>query len=235
LPVAISERGIRKQNEDAALSLEAGGYVVLAVADGLGGHARGEIASRIAIENLRSMAGRGIEKPEEFLTRAYERINSDIKAVAEEINAKGMATTLTAAVVERHGRCTIANLGDSRAYVISGGGIVLKTRDHSYVQELVERGVISEEEAFLHAMKNILTRALGLEGDATPDLYTAELEAGDVLLLSTDGLHDYVRDEEVLEMVRRHEDEEELAEALMKKALKVSEDNVSIALMRWRR
>jgi len=233
--VAITEKGRRAKNEDAVLCLELPGFTLLAVADGLGGHARGEIASRIAVENLKGMAGEGVAQPEEFFIRAYRKINSEIKAVAGEIGAEGMATTLTSALVDSQGNCTLANLGDSRGYVVSRGKVVVKTRDHSLVQELVERGEITEEEAYSHPMKHLLTRALGLEERAAPDLYRARLEAGDVLLLSTDGLHDYLREEEVVETVRSHTGEQEIAEALMRKALNLSEDNVSVAVLRWQR
>jgi protein phosphatase len=232
--MAISEKGRRERNEDAALSMELGGLVLLAVADGLGGHARGDVASRIAIENLRGLAEEGIRGPEEFFRQAYEKINSDIRAVAGEIGAENMATTLTAALVDRRGNCTIANLGDSRAYVIANDRVKLKTKDHSYVQELIDDGAISEGEVFSHPMKNILTRALGLEDEATPDFYSTRLEEGDVLLLSTDGLHDYVGEGEIAEVVSSRGSEEEIARALIEDALKASLDNVSIALLRWR-
>ena len=235
MAVAITEKGRRAKNEDAVLCMELPGVTLLAVADGLGGHARGEIASRIAVENLRGMAGEGVAQPEEFFIRAYRKINSEIKAVAGEIGAEGMATTLTSALVDSQGNCTLANLGDSRGYVVSRGRVVLKTKDHSLVQVLVERGEITEEEAYSHPMKHLLTRALGIEERADPDLYHARLQAGDVLLLSTDGLHDYLREEEVVETVRSHRGEQEIAEALMRKALKLSEDNISVAVLRWQR
>ena len=234
MAVAITERGRRAKNEDAVLCMELPGFTLLAVADGLGGHARGEVASRIAIENLRHMAEEGVAEAEEFFKKVFEKTNRDIKDVAQDIRAEGMATTLTAAVVDGFGRCTIANLGDSRAYIIARGRIKLKTKDHSYVQELVDKGAISESEAFSHPMKNILTKALGLEDEATPDFYSARLEEGDVLLLSTDGLYDYVREEETVEIVSKAEGEEEIARALIEKALRVSQDNVSVAVLRWR-
>lgn len=188
---AVSDIGGREQNEDAFFAGEAAGYSVYAVADGLGGHARGDVASRMAVRVLEETAGECLPglKPAAVLEQAFQRVNAGIYAYNQE-NRLNAGTTLSAAIVDGSRRCWIGTVGDSRAYVITPSS-VWHTRDQSYVQGLVDAGVLSPAEAMLHPGKNILTQALGLSAGVRVDLDFAEI-AGAVLVLSSDGLHDYV-------------------------------------------
>ncbi|MDK2890380.1 MAG: family protein phosphatase [Methanoculleus sp.] len=188
---AMSDTGGREQNEDAYFTGRMNGYHVFAVADGLGGHACGEVASRMAIAILAEVAGEGLPGtwPATVLECAFQRANAAVYAYNGE---KGLnaGTTLSAAIVAESGRCWIGTVGDSRTHIITPSS-VWHTRDQSYVQDLVESGVISPAEAMRHPRKNVLTQALGLAARVQVDLDERDL-AGGVLVLSSDGLHDYV-------------------------------------------
>ena len=196
----MTDIGKRKQNEDAYFAGRMSGHHLFAVADGVGGHARGEIASRMAVEILAETAGRDLpgSEPAEMLGRAFGRINAAIFAYNRD-NTLNAGTTLSAAVVGESGRCWIGTVGDSRTYIITPTSS-WHTRDQTYVQGLVESGVISPAEAMFHPRKNILTRALGLSARVQVDLDIVELGGG-VLLLSSDGLHDHVPESVIREIV----------------------------------
>ncbi|ASJ12650.1 PP2C family protein-serine/threonine phosphatase [Thermococcus thioreducens] len=228
----ISHPGGRERNEDALLILPLGDACLLAVADGLGGHEGGELASKVAVEALRETfergytRGIGVEGVKGLLLRAYEDAHRRIVEISP--GPGKMGTTLTAAFV-RNRMAVVANSGDSRAYLVQEGKIVARTRDHSVVQELIERGIISGEEAREHPMRHVVTKALGV--DLGVDTYVWELKAGDVLLLSTDGLHDYI-DEGIIGKLVFGSDPRTAAEALIGEALKVTEDNVTVVVFR---
>ncbi|MDK2917058.1 MAG: family protein phosphatase [Euryarchaeota archaeon] len=197
---ALTDTGKREKNEDAYFAGRMDGYHLFAVADGLGGHARGEVASRMAIEILVETVGTDLAEsdPAELLGHAFERINTAIYAYNID-NGLNAGTTLSAAVVDGSGRCWIGTVGDSRTYIITPTS-VWHTRDQTYVQGLVESGAISPAEAMLHPQKHVLTQALGLSARVQVDLDIAEL-AGGVLLISSDGLHDYVPENAIREIV----------------------------------
>ncbi|ADG14028.1 protein serine/threonine phosphatase [Methanocaldococcus infernus ME] len=220
----VSHKGKRENNEDNILVEKINDIYLLAVADGLGGHNAGEVASKIATETLREVFLTNNEDIESLLIKAYEEAH---KRILEEAvgDKEGMGTTLTTAVI-RGDKCYIANCGDSRAYLIRNGEIVFKTKDHSLVQALIDNGIISEEEALTHPMKNIISHALGVE--LKVDLYNLELKEGDLLLLSSDGLHDYVREREILDVIREKKEVKEIVNSLLELALEKTKDNVSI-------
>ena len=228
----ISHIGARNNNEDSLLIMRLPDGYLLAVADGLGGHNAGEVASKIAVDTLREVfeseyrMGMGDEEVKSLLKKAYSLAHERIKenAVGER---KGMGTTLVAALV-RDDKVIIANTGDSRAHLIRGGKIIARTKDHSLVQELLDKGEITEEEAKRHPMRNIITRALGI--NLSVDLYEWELKPGDVLLLSSDGLHDYVEEERIVEVASSGGTAEEIARRLIDEALPVTNDNVTVVV-----
>ncbi|KDE55363.1 PP2C family serine/threonine-protein phosphatase [Methanoculleus sp. MH98A] len=197
---ALTDTGKREQNEDAYFAGRMNGHYLFAVADGLGGHACGEVASRMAIEILAEAAGEGLPEtgPATVLERAFERANAAVHAYNQE-NGLNAGTTLSAAIVGESGRCWIGTVGDSRTHIVTPAS-VWHTRDQTYVQGLVEAGTISPAEAILHPQKNVLTQALGLSARVRIGLDVAELTGG-VLLISSDGLHDYVPEGVIREIV----------------------------------
>ncbi|WP_317066006.1 PP2C family protein-serine/threonine phosphatase [Methanoculleus caldifontis] len=188
---AMSDVGGREQNEDAWVAGRTGGYDIFAVADGVGGHARGEVASEMAVRILEETADECLPglKPAVVLEHAFLRANAAIYAYNRE-NGLNAATTLSAAIVDQSGKCWIGTVGDSRTQIITPAS-VWQTRDQSYVQSLVDAGILSPAEAMRHPGRNIVTQALGLESRVRAEIDEQEI-AGAVLVISSDGLHDYV-------------------------------------------
>ena len=240
-----TDKGGRKKNEDAydTVTLEhaSGNLHLLAVADGLGGHAAGEVASKLAVIELvetvkRRVAARKTITPEtmkELLRAGFAKANEEICYQANLVPERhNMGTTLVAALLRDDGMGVVANVGDSRAYLIGAGdGIVQVTRDHSYVQALVDRGVIDEAEASSHSDKNIVTKVIG-QKSVKPDLCDVKL-GKDMLLLSSDGLSDTLEDAEIqaavsISMSRSRDDGcRRLVTAALKRGAK---DNVTVVL-----
>ncbi len=223
-----TDRGlVRPVNEDAVLSFDPDTYLV---ADGMGGHAAGEVASGILVETVRQVL---TEEPlpwgEWAMKEALLRGNEAILArVGEHPAYKGMGTTATMLHFDE-GRACYAHVGDSRLYLMRGGSLLQVTRDHSYVEELVARGSITQEEARNHPRKNLLTRAVGVEAKLRVDTGSFEAEPGDRFLLCTDGLTNMVTDEEILELLGT---EENPVEHLMQKALDAGgSDNITILVV----
>lgn len=219
----------RKQNEDAAWMDEAKG--VFAVADGMGGHLAGEVASRMAIEAVQQMAkgSADIAAMREAVNAAHEAILAHAKANPA---CAGMGTTLSA--LWKCGRYAyIAHVGDSRIYRYRGGELEQITQDHSLVEELVRAHIITREEAREHPRRNIITRALGTPGDNAPDMLAADRQKGDVWLLCSDGLTGMVPDEQIAETLADEKNLDAAADSLLRQALEAGgRDNVTLIL--WR-
>jgi len=230
----ISHTGARDNNEDNFLVMKLPDAYLLAVADGLGGHNAGEIASQIAVDTLKDVfeqeyqEGMDDEEVKNLLEKAYRLAHEKISenAVGER---EGMGTTLVTAFV-RGGKAIIANTGDSRAYLIRDGKTIARTRDDSLVQELIDKAEITPEEARRHPMRNIITKALGI--DFGVDLYEWGLRKGDVLLLSSDGLHDYLDEERIVDITSSGRTPEEIAKKMIEEALPITKDNVTVVV--WR-
>ena len=178
-------------NEDSILARSIGDHLIFGIADGLGGHARGEVASGIAIAELGRVDASALSSsdPELILLRVFTEANLQIVLYNRE-HAVNSGTTLTACIVSPGGRCTIGNLGDSRAYIIDEE-TCWHTRDHSYLQQLIDAGELTEAAAVRHPQANIITRALGLERGCVPDICGMNA-GGRVLVLTSDGIHDYL-------------------------------------------
>lgn len=232
----MTHRGRRERNEDACIALELDGTFLLAVADGLGGCPAGEIASRLAVEQLSSLVKSSLSesKTDAEIASLLESIFLQIHLCIEREGTgprKGMGTTLTAAIV-RGGSAIIANTGDSRAYILNQHGMRFRTRDHSPVERLLRAGSIDEETARIHPFKNIVDHALGI--DFAVDTYVEHLEPEDILLLSTDGLHDYLEPGVLLECASRG-DAGAIALCLFEQACKYSMDNITLVVYCARR
>ena len=222
---------IRKQNEDAAWLDEKRGIYV--VADGMGGHLAGEVASMMAIDAVKHMAEKhdiaSISVLREAVCAAHEAICAHAR---ENQNCSGMGTTISAMWRGGH-YMYIAHVGDSRIYRFRGGELEQITQDHSLVEELVRARIITREEARDHPRRNIITRALGTPGENAPDLLAADMENGDVWLLCTDGLTGMVSDEEITRVLCGGENLDEMADTLIAKALAAGgRDNVTLILCR---
>ncbi|HKV44229.1 MAG TPA: PP2C family serine/threonine-protein phosphatase [bacterium] len=199
---ARSDTGrVREVNEDRVLQLEeaGGGRALFAIADGLGGHVRGDLASTLAVETLAAEVparlARGLPAREALLS-AFRRANEVIRARAEAEGLTGMATTCTAVVIEGNAGI-VAHVGDSRAYLLRARQVRQLTVDHSLASELARRGELAPTEVETHAHRHVLTRALGSAEQVEIDLIVEPLRPGDVLVLATDGLHTAVRPEEI--------------------------------------
>lgn len=228
-----TERGRRPENQDAVW-VDAGAGCA-AIADGMGGPPGGGVASRIALEVARELLAAlplSEQAPEpELLRRVFAEAGRRIFEAAQQTGRRGMGTTLVLLTV-RGGRYTVAHAGDSRAYRISAGALARLTRDHSLVQEEIEAGLLRPEEARLHPLRNVITRAVGVEPWAEPEVSGGPVEPGEVFVLTTDGVHGAIPDARIGELAWR--DPPELAaRALVREALDLgSDDNATAAVLR---
>lgn len=220
---------VRPINEDACLALPELGLVL--VADGMGGHQAGEIASAMAAESVcasaKKTAGReiSVKSAVTWVRRANKAI---FQAASEDLSRSGMGTTLTF-VYFMKGHAMVAHVGDSRCYLIRGGEIRQLTRDHSLVAELVARGEITEEQAKNHPYRNVITRALGTDSTVAVDAQDVDCDEGDVFLLCSDGLSNYVEDKEMLDAVQNMEGEALCDHLIDLALLRGGRDNISVA------
>ena len=232
----ITDKGaVRQQNQDAYyLDLPSTELAVAVVCDGMGGARAGNVASMMAVETfvntLRDRAG--TDSPEELLRQGAQQANADVfQRACQDPDCRGMGTTMVAALVQGD-TAYILNIGDSRAYHINQGGIVKVTRDHSVVEDLVIRGDITPEQARVHPQKNLITRALGAEGQVRSDLFQRRLEPGDFLLLCSDGLSNVLTDQELLYEVIHGGEPEDCCQRLLDIALsRHAPDNVTAVLL----
>ena len=220
----------RKQNEDAAWFDEKRGVFV--VADGMGGHLAGEVASQMAIDAVRRMAARHKKPSVDLLKKtvlgAHERIYLHAQGHAE---CAGMGTTISM-MWRGGGYMYIAHVGDSRIYRLRDGHMEQITQDHSLVQELVNQGVLTPELAAHHPMRNVITRAVGTDEGVEVDLFTKERKLGDIWLLCTDGLSGMVPDEDIARILRTKAPEA-AADALLQTALdNGGRDNVTFVILK---
>jgi serine/threonine protein phosphatase PrpC len=190
---------VRQGNEDS-------GFIspqLIAVADGMGGHAAGEVASRIAVEVLQSLVPALVstdideDSVEDLLMHSLHSIDLEISVVTdEEIEKRGMGTTLTALLI-RDKYISLLHVGDSRCYRLRGSTLEQLSNDHTVIQELLDQGAISEAEAVDHPQRSMLTQALRGDGDVTPVLQMYEIKKGDRYLLCSDGLSGVLTEKEI--------------------------------------
>lgn len=221
--------GRRPYQEDSVLAetLE-DGRTLIAVADGMGGHAAGEVASALALETLVDAVNGGVA-----LGDAFQLANEKVRRRASEPGKQGMGTTLVAALVE--GRSfSVANVGDSRAYLVSGKGIERLTQDHSFVAEAMKRGQ-SEEEAMATPWKDALTRSVGTEEELEVDVFGPRtLDDDCALLICSDGLYKTLSDDALRDLFVRSGSARGAAQSLVATALdRGSDDNISVAIAEY--
>ena len=231
----LTHRGaVRHQNQDAfAIRNLPDGRVIALVCDGMGGARAGNIASAMAVKLFTEEFLRTSGREEERMRKAAALANREVfqRSLRDE-DCAGMGTTLVAALAGEGG-AVILNEGDSRAYHINQEGIVLVTRDHSLVADLVERGELTREEARRHPNKNLITRALGADPDLMADCFRQPMAPGDYLLLCSDGLSNVVEEQEMLYEVIHGEGDESCCQRLLDIALsRGAPDNVTAVLIR---
>lgn len=232
----ITDTGlVRVLNEDSYCIVPEDGF--FAVADGMGGHRAGEVASQMALRLLKQALDRRLKSGEiadRALVDSIKEANNEIFTLsAGKPEWRGMGTTVTACL-KRNGEILIGQVGDSRAYLLQSNVISLLTEDHSLVQELLRKGSITEEEALTHPRKNVLTRAIGAGPFLEVDLYHYQVHSGDLLLLCTDGLTRYMRQEELLAAVNSSPDLDTAVRNLLEKATNSGgADNITIILVEF--
>jgi protein phosphatase len=217
---------VREVNEDAYLVDEAMG--LYAIADGVGGHQAGEVASSTALEALRAAIHAG--KP---LRDAIEEANDAVfaKSLTDD-DLRGMGTTITAATFATGDTLLVGHVGDSRAYLMRDGDLRQLTTDHSRVQELVDDGRLTAEEAAVHPMRNIITRAIGMDETVEVDVYPVELLVGDRVLFCSDGLTDMLQDDFLGTELRREDDPARAASNLVDAANRAGGiDNITVLVL----
>ncbi len=223
---------VRTENEDTFVAEP----LVFVVADGMGGHQAGEVASAIATTTLRDRLSAGAASVDVAVAAVVEANAAIFQGAHTNVDQRGMGTTVTAMVVVPHSdagpRLAVLNVGDSRTYVLRGGRLRRVTIDHSYVQELVSTGHISEIEARNHPRRNIVTRALGIEPSVRVDTWVLPFVRGDRYVLCSDGLVDEVDDDAIAEVLAVHASPQAAAEALVEVALRNGgRDNVTVVVV----
>lgn len=229
---------MRPKNQDALLresfALPAHAVYLCAVADGMGGHLAGDVASLLAVEELALGVAETIHglPPSEVLSLAVMRANNKVLLRAQsDPSCSGMGTTLTAALVFPD-IAFICHVGDSRAYAYQGGGLTRLTNDHSYVEELLRIGELTLDDAEKHPKRNILTRALGVHEQLQVDCQEYDLGGVEMLLLCTDGLTKLLSDQEIQSIIEAQTDPAEVLHSLLELALgRGAPDNVTVLLI----
>ena len=222
---------VREHNEDSILA----DRTVFMVADGMGGHAAGEVASRIAVDTVAELAGSPVRDRDDVVSALLLANRRILESVAAHPEQAGMGTTATGlAVVDAGGsdHWAVFNVGDSRVYRHLDGRLDLLTVDHSEVQQLVDAGLITEAEAARHPMRNVVTRSLGSDPAPVVDVWELPAHPGERFVICSDGLSGELTPEQVAEVVARHEDPQACAEALVAAAVDAGgRDNVSAVVV----
>jgi PPM family protein phosphatase len=230
----------RTNNEDSVALHPEGGVAVLA--DGMGGYNAGEVASQMACEFIGGELVRWLEQAAQTATDVDVRRAMDIcvdnanRAIFNAANSNaeyaGMGTTLVLAVC-RPGRLLVGHIGDSRAYRWRDNELVQITRDHSLLQEQIDAGILTPEQAAMSSNKNLVTRAVGVEDYVLLETRSHELQSGDVILMCSDGLSDMLEDRQIAEVMAQHVQLPQLAAALVDAANAAGgRDNIAVVLIR---
>lgn len=215
----------RERNEDSLVVTPP----LFAVADGMGGHKAGDVASEVAVNTLQTLAPHTPDV--DLLGRAVEAANHAVITEAQKAGHEGMGTTMTACVVKGE-QLAIAHVGDSRAYLLHAGKLQQITRDHSWVADMIEQGKLTPSEARVHPNRSVITRALGSDPYMQPDLYEITASEGDRLLLCSDGLYGMVEDGDIQSIMARVRDPQRCAAALVREAIAAGgADNITVIVV----
>lgn len=239
--VFMTDQGkVRQHNEDAGgIFVNKDGHRLAIVADGMGGHRAGDVASGMTIAQLKNFweESNGIStagEAEDWLRNQITQVNSMLfNHAMNHLECEGMGTTIVAAISTNR-FVTIANIGDSRCYLLNETGFNQVTEDHSLVNELVRTGQISREDAEHHPRKNVLLRALGTEKTVDMDIKTIIFEEGDILLLCSDGLSNKVNEKELSAILTNEDPLEQKTSTLISLANENGgEDNITLAIVEF--
>jgi serine/threonine protein phosphatase PrpC len=224
---SATDQGQRRENNEDAYLVDVD-HSLYAIADGMGGHRGGEVASRTAIEALRAAFARG-DAIGDAITTANTAV---IARAAGHGDLEGMGTTLTAVTVGGPRELLFGHVGDSRAYLLHDGELRRVTEDHSLVGELVRGGRLTEEQAEAHPQRAIVTRALGIDEQVDVDVYAVEVESGDRVIICSDGLTDMLRERDVERIARTVRDPQQASEQLVAAANDAGgEDNITVVVV----
>jgi PPM family protein phosphatase len=229
---------IRILNEDdGGIFVNGDGFRLAVVADGMGGHRAGDVASKMTIDLLQTAwaESKNIHsagQAEEWLRLNINAVNQKLFIHSNEnLECEGMGTTIIAAICTDQ-FVTLAHIGDSRCYILNESGYKQLTEDHSLVYELVRTGQISKEDAESHPRKNVILRALGTEQNVEMDIITIIFEEGDFLLICSDGLSNKVSETEMVEILSNHDALEARAESFIQLANQYGgEDNITLCIV----
>jgi len=228
----------RERNEDSCFIKADSGLALMMVADGMGGHQAGNIASGLATataekfwENMDRSIALTAEKGREFITYLVQDANDQIYQESNKSSVKrGMGTTITVGLLNSN-HLIIGHIGDSRAYLVNTDKIKLLTKDHSLIEQLLESGQVKPEEAENHPQRHILTRALGIVEDPEIELVELDVDEGAILLFCTDGLTTLVRDLEIWSECQEHKDPQALVKSLINLAnSRGGYDNITVVV-----
>ena len=237
----ISDVGMSREHNEDSISWDNDLSLVM-LADGMGGHNAGEVASEMAVTSIRDalldvltpeMIATGVIKCPDAVRESVVYANEEIYEQAQtRVECAGMGTTVVLSLFHEN-QITYANVGDSRIYRYRNGELMQITQDHSLVQEMVDNGYLSEDEAMISTSRNLITRALGISPEVEVDVTTEELDEDDIYLLCSDGLTDMVSDEEVQQMITEcAPDMDHCLKQLVSKANEAGgSDNISVILI----
>lgn len=235
----LTDRGLeRARNEDSCFAKAESELGLLVVADGMGGHQAGNIASSLAVSAAENF-WEGLDRSASLAAAESRQavrgliIEANKAVIAQSLNypsRRGMGTTITAGLL-CGSRLTIGHVGDSRAYMINNESIKLLTKDHSLLEELIDSGEVRPEEGQNHPQRHVLTRAVGITEDLEVDIFEQELEKGSTILFCTDGLTNLVDDDEILTECLEQPDPQKLAEKLIAVAkARGGHDNITVVV-----
>lgn len=242
--VKTSKGKIREINQDSYYISDDENCPLFIIADGMGGHKAGEIASRMAVEIISSsfldqIKGSSSEMDDDSIITAIRnsiyKANDEIYRKSNEVEEySGMGTTVTMAY-ENNGKLFIGHVGDSRAYLLRDNQLWQMTKDHSLVEELIKNGSITREEARFHPQKNIITRALGIDKEVEIDLIVKEKFKDDILILCTDGLTNMLNDDEIKELLISSDNMQKACDFMVQLSNeKGGLDNISVVAVKFK-